>query len=126
MPPSDDSLSRVLCVEDEPAFQQMLKLALARYGLEVVTASDGVDAMMQYKAHNGQFACLISDNDLPQMNGLEFVRAVRQMGYRGRIVIMSGRLTVQELHAYEPLGISGFFSKPFEVGMLAALLLQSE
>jgi CheY-like chemotaxis protein len=126
MTPQDDSLFRVLCVEDNPTFQHMLKLALGRYGLEVITASHGVDALMQYKAHSGQFASIISDNDLPHMNGLEFVRAVREMGYKGRIVIMSGRLTVEELHAYEPHGISGFFSKPFEVGVLAALLLQSE
>ncbi len=40
--------------------------------------------------------------------------------------IMSGRLTVKDLRAYEPHNISGFFSKPFEVGELAAMLLQSE
>ena len=126
MESSSDPFFRVLCVEDNATFQHMLKLALGRYGLEVITASHGVDALMQYKAHSGRFASIISDNDLPHMNGLEFVRAVREMGYKGRIVIMSGRLTAEELQAYEPHGISGFFSKPFEVGVLAALLLQSE
>jgi CheY-like chemotaxis protein len=126
MPPPDDPFFRVLCVEDNSTFQQMLKLALGRYGFEVVTAEHGVDALMQYKTHEGQFGSVLSDHDLPGMNGLEFVRSVREMGYKGRIVIMSGRLTVKDLRAYEPHAISGFFSKPFEVGLLAAMLLQSK
>jgi two-component system, response regulator YesN len=125
-PLGNDPFFRVLCVEDDPTFQQMLKLALGRYGFEVVTASHGLDALMRYKAHRGQFGALISDHDMIEMNGLEFVRSVREMGYQGRIVIMSGRLTVTELRAHEPHAISGFFSKPFEIGTLAAMLLQSK
>jgi DNA-binding NtrC family response regulator len=63
---------------------------------------------------------------MPHLNGLGFVRSVREMGYKGRIVIMSGRLTVEELKEYEPHVITGFFHKPFEVALLAAMLLQSE
>jgi CheY-like chemotaxis protein len=126
MPPSDDSFFRVLCVEDSATFQQMLKLALTRYGFDVITASHGIDALMQFKACEGRFGSIISDHDMPEMNGLQFVRSVREMGFKGRIVIMSGRLTVEDLHAYEPHAISGFFSKPFDVGMMAAMLLQSE
>lgn len=60
------------------------------------------------------------------MNGLEFVRTVRELGYRGRIVVMSGCLSREELKEYERHAISGFFHKPFNVSMLAALLLQKE
>jgi DNA-binding response OmpR family regulator len=119
-----DPFFRILCVEDNPMFQQMLKIALGIYGFEVITASHGVDALMQYKAHEGQFGSIISDHDLPHLNGLGFVRSVRELGYKGRIVIMSGRLTVEELKEYEPHTISGFFHKPFEVALLATMLLQ--
>ena len=119
-----DPFFRILCVEDNPMFQQMLKIALGIYAFEVITASHGVDALMQYKAHEGQFGGIVSDNDMPHLNGLGFVRSVREMGYKGRIIIMSGRLTVEELQEYEPHAISGFFHKPFEVALLAAMLLQ--
>ncbi len=105
-------------------FQQMLKIALGIYGFEVITASHGVDALMQYKVHEGQFGAIVSDHDMPQMNGLAFACSVRKMGYKGRIVVMSGRLTVEELKEYEPHTISGFFHKPFEVALLATMLLQ--
>jgi len=126
MPAKDDRFFRVLCVEDNLMFQQMLKIALGIYGFEVITASHGVDALMQYKAHEGQFGSIISDHDMPYLNGLGFVRSVREMGYKGRIVVMSGRLTVEELQEYEPHAISGFFHKPFEIALLAAMLLQAD
>jgi CheY-like chemotaxis protein len=122
----DDPHFRILCVDDNPMFQKMLKIALGTYGFEVITASDGIDALMQYKAHAGRFGAIISDHDMPRMNGLGFVRAVREAGYKGRIVIMSGRLTVEELREYEPYAISGFFHKPFEVSLLAAMFLQGD
>jgi len=118
-----DPFFRILCVEDNRQFQQMLKIALGNYGFEVVTASHGIDALMQYRAHGGRFGAVISDHDLPEMKGLRFIRSLREMGYEGRIVIMSGRLTVEELYEYEPHVISGFFHKPFAVGLLAAMLL---
>jgi hypothetical protein len=46
------------------------------------------------------------------------------MGYQGRIIVMAGNLTVEELRAYEPHAISGFFSKPFDPSLLATMLLQ--
>jgi two-component system cell cycle sensor histidine kinase/response regulator CckA len=121
-----DPFFRVLCVEEDPVSQQMLKVALGTYGFEVITASDGIDAFMQYKAHEGQFGCIVSNNEMPYLNGVGFIRSVREMGYKGRIVVMSGRLTVEELKEYEPYAVSGFFHKPFEVALLAAMLLQSE
>ena len=52
-----DPFFRILCVEDNRPFQQMLKIALRNYGFEVVTASHGIDALMQYKAHGGAIWC---------------------------------------------------------------------
>lgn len=49
----DDSFFRLLCVEDDPLFQQIFKTALGTYGFDVITASHGFDGLMQYKAHEG-------------------------------------------------------------------------
>jgi len=124
--PSDDPFFRILCVEGNPAFQQLLKIALGRYGFDVMTAVHGYDALMQYKASQGQFGAIISNDDLPQMNGLHFVGVVRKAGYKGRIIIISGRQQRRELTKYEPHGISGFFHKPFDMAMLATMLLCAE
>jgi chemotaxis family two-component system sensor histidine kinase/response regulator PixL len=117
---------RILCVDDNAPFQTALKLGLGVYGFEVIAASHGIDALMQYKAYSGDFGAIVTDNDMPQRGGLEFVRAVRKMGYIGRIVVMSGNLTPESLRAYLEHSISGFFHKPFEISLLAAMLLQAD
>lgn len=126
MPSVNDPFFRLLCVEDNLPFQQILKLALASYGFEVITASHGYDALMQYKASKGHFGAILTDHDMPNVNGLEFVRSIRELGYKGRIILMSGRLTADELQEYAPYAINGFFHKPFDVGMLATMLLQAD
>jgi two-component system chemotaxis response regulator CheY len=126
MTPLDDPFFRVLCADDNPSFQQLLKIGLENYGFDVVPALHGVDALMQYKAHQGRFGAIISDVDMPNLNGLGLVRSVREMGFKGRIVIISGRLSAKEFQEYEPYAISGFFHKPFEIGLLAAMLLHSD
>lgn len=121
-----DPFFRILCVDDNVQMLTVLKLGLARYGFEVVTACQGIDALMQYKAHSGDFSAIITDHDMPQMNGLEFVRSVREMGFKGRVVVMSGRLNVENFRAYQDYAISGFFHKPFETDLLATMLLQAD
>ncbi len=116
---------RVLCVEDNSLLREALKTGLEIYGFEVVTASNGLDALKQYASGEGQFSVIVTDHDMPQMNGLEFIRAVRGRGYQGRVVVMSGHLRVDELRAYGPYAVSGFFHKPFEVVLLAAMLLRA-
>jgi CheY-like chemotaxis protein len=103
--------------------QQVLKTGLEIYGFEVVMASDGLEALQLYHAEKGRFAAILTDNEMPRMNGKELVRALRKGGYGGRIVVMSGNLKEADLDAYRPFNISGFFSKPFDVATLAHLLL---
>jgi DNA-binding response OmpR family regulator len=121
----DDPFFRILCVHDDPALQAALKTGVENYGLEVVTASPGFDAMMQFKTRQGRFGAIIIGH-ASKTNDSEFARSVRDLGYRGRIIVMANRLTKEELHAYEPHAISGFFSRPFDPSTLAAMLLQAD
>ena len=122
----DDPFFRILCVDDNPSLQLALKMGLGAYGFEVITASHGIDALMQYKTHSGNFGTIVTDNDMPHMNGLDLVRSLRGIGFNGRIVVVSGNLKVEDLRAYQNHAISGFFHKPFEIGMLATMLLQGK
>jgi DNA-binding NtrC family response regulator len=118
--------SRVLVVDDDPALLTLLKAGLARWGFVVSTAGHGIDAMMQYRASEEEIVAIITDVDMPRMGGLEFIRAVREAGFKGRIVIMSGRLVTDELKAFQDCRVSGFFSKPFDISLLATMLSRTE
>lgn len=113
---TDDSFFRVLYVDDNSLLHQPMKMGLGAYGFEVMTACHGIDALMQFKMHKGRFGTVITDHDMPQMNGLELARCLRNLGYAGRIVVVSGRLRVEDLHAYQEFAITGFLHKPFEAG----------
>ncbi len=116
---------RLLCVDDDPALLRMLALGFGRSGIEVVTASHGIDALMQFRAHEGHFDAILTDTDMGTMNGPTFVKTVRGLGYRGRILVMSGRLTSSDCREYIGEKISGFLTKPFEINMVATLLSEA-
>jgi DNA-binding NarL/FixJ family response regulator len=88
--------------------------------------SQGIDALMQYKARQGFFNAVIVRHDMPQMNGLAVIGMIRKMGYMGRAIVMSNNLNKKDLFACQQCGISGFFSKPFEIDSLAAMLFQAD
>jgi DNA-binding NtrC family response regulator len=124
MNPSD-SFCRILCVTDEPALQREMASEFSGYGFDVVTASHGIDAMMQFNGRSGAFFAILTDNDSRGQNSLEFVRHVRESGYRGRVVVISGRLTSNACREYLHLAVSGFFRKPFDLSMVATMLTQT-
>jgi two-component system cell cycle sensor histidine kinase/response regulator CckA len=126
MPQSDPFFRIILCVEDNPVLQGVWKTGLERYGFEVIIASHGLDALIQYKAHGGNFGAIITDHEIPQMNGIELVHSLREIGFKGRIVVISGHIKPGELQAYHDHAVSGFFHKPFEIDLLAAMLLQAD
>ena len=113
---------RILVVDDDASLLAGLKASLSHWGFEVHTASQGVEAMTQFRANANDFTAIVTDLEMPKMGGLAFVQSVRDAGYKGRIVVMSGRLSTSELRSFETLRISGFFTKPFDVGMLATML----
>ena len=67
---------RVLVVDDSITVREVERQMLVRLGYEVETAVDGVDGFTQLKA--GRFDLLVMDVDMPRMNGIEFVKALRR------------------------------------------------
>jgi two-component system sensor histidine kinase and response regulator WspE len=66
---------RILVAEDSITVREVERQLLARLGYEVAVAVDGMDAWNQLRA--GRFDMLVTDIDMPRMNGIELVRLVR-------------------------------------------------
>jgi len=92
--------SRILCVSDNVQLFSTLEVELVLHGFEIVTATHGIDALMQYKAHQGNFKAILTDNEMPHAKGLEFDRGIREMGFKGRIVIAFGDLKPETWRTY--------------------------
>jgi two-component system chemotaxis response regulator CheY len=120
--PSLIDLIHILCVEDNAAFLKALKSGLERHGFEVVTAIHGLDALHRFKKRSGKFGAIVTCDDMPEINGLEFIRSVREQGFRGPIFLLSENSEPACSEAYYRQQISGFLQKPFEIATLAALI----
>lgn len=112
----------ILIVDDSASLRQVVSIALKGAGYDVIEGVDGKDALTKL---NGQKVHLIiSDVNMPNMNGIEFVKAAKQIAeYKFTPVIMltteSGESLKQEGQA---AGAKAWVVKPFQPAqMLAAV-----
>jgi DNA-binding response OmpR family regulator len=115
---------RVLYVDDNPQMRQALERSLTLSGFDIVTAIDGADGAFQFHSHDGGFDSVLTDHDLPDGTGAEFSELLRESGYKGRIIVLSGLLTEKDQALYEKSAVAGFFRKPFKLQMLVDALLK--
>lgn len=109
---------RILTVDDSPSMRQMVKMTLETAGYDVVEAEDGVAALE--KLQTNQVDMLISDLNMPRMNGLDLVRQVRGQSQHKFIPIIM--LTTESLASTKmegkQAGATGWIVKPFREDQL--------
>ena len=110
-------MSRILCVDDEPAILRLLALILRRDGHEMVPAGDTRSALANLKA--GDIDAVLLDLGLPDRDGLELIPAVRRVSDLP-IIVVSARDEVQEKVAALDLGATDYVTKPFDGDELLA------
>jgi len=104
---------QALVVEDSPTMRQLLALALARIrGLHVAQANDGLDALKQLASN--QFDIILTDINMPIMDGLKLVKRVRNDDrYQGLpIVIITTEGGEEDRKRALALGANAYITKP--------------
>ncbi len=110
---------KVLVVEDDPEMQRALALNLTARGFEVTTVGDGTAALNEAAA--GAPEVIILDLGLPDLDGMDIIRAIR--GYtRTPIVVLSGRSGSGDKVDALDAGADDYVTKPFDVSELVARL----
>ncbi len=87
-PPSGDVAPRVLFVDDDPAIRRAASRVLIAEGFEVVQAGDGREALAALDRE--EFDVIVSDVAMPNMSGLELLRAIRQRDLELPVILVSG------------------------------------
>jgi CheY-like chemotaxis protein len=80
----------VLIVDDEEAIRRVAQRLLERAGYQVVTASDGADAVAVYASRHAEIAVVLTDMAMPVMDGPALVAALRAINPAVRIIGSSG------------------------------------
>jgi two-component system, OmpR family, KDP operon response regulator KdpE len=109
---------RVLLVDDEPAIRRFLRLSFDAEGYQVEEAGDGKAAldMLQTKAPD----LLILDLGLPDLDGFEVIRQLRDLGSSIPIVVLSSRTDEKGKVQALDLGADDYVTKPFGIDELLA------
>jgi PAS domain S-box-containing protein len=103
----------VLVVDDEESVRTVSSRMLKALGFEVLTARHGKEGLLVYKAHAEQICAVLLDLTMPEMDGEETFRELRNLNPNARVVLMSG-FNEQEAGArFVGKGLAGFLQKPF-------------
>ncbi len=111
--------AHILLVDDSLSVRRHVGRSLERFGFQVTTASDGQEALERLLA--GQRAdLLLSDLEMPRMNGFELLRAVRSSPAHATlpVVIMTTRAGEKHQQLAMELGASDYLAKPAEERLL--------
>ncbi|MGV2830637.1 hybrid sensor histidine kinase/response regulator [Myxosarcina sp. GI1(2024)] len=105
----------VLVVDDEPAIRQITQTLLEKYNYNVLTASDGIEAIVIYAQHQSQIAVVLMDMMMPSMDGLTTIRALHKIDPHLKVISTSGLTTNGKLAEAVSLNIKAFLPKPYTV-----------
>lgn len=104
-------MSRILCIDDEPAILRLLTVVLVADGHEVLTAATGRDALAIIA--RGGIDAILLDLGLPDRDGLELIPAIGAVT-AAPVLVVSARGDVAEKVAALDLGAADYVLKPFD------------
>jgi DNA-binding response OmpR family regulator len=105
---------QILVVEDEKAIAHMIAMVLGGPASKVVRARNGWEALIKIGATAQPFDVVITDHRMPRMTGLQLVRQLRAQNFGGKILVVSGHLSDEDIRGYEELNVDMMMSKPFD------------
>jgi putative two-component system response regulator len=111
---------RVLIVDDEPMMRGIARHALAAEGMQCDEAPDGRQALD--RARKQTYDLLLVDVEMPNLRGSDLLRCLRDEppGPNLKIIMTSGRVTVDEMSTMMLAGADDFLPKPFSIVQLIA------
>lgn len=105
---------RVLIAEDDAVAAEMVAHGLRNFGYEVAVAEDGEQAFDLIRT--GRFRMVVTDWEMPRMDGLELCREVRNRGWAGYIyvILLTANSGVDNLVRGFDAGADDYLTKPFQ------------
>ena len=115
-------MATILTVDDSPSVRQMIKLVLGPLGHGVIEAGDGAEGLQKAKAQ--AIDLVITDLNMPVMNGLALIRELRKLpSFLGTPIVF---LTTESSDAMKQdakaAGATGWITKPFKPEQLLAVV----
>ena len=116
----DESRRLVGVVDDDDAVRDSLQFLLETAGLSVVTYSSAAQFLKE--ASLGDLACLVVDQHMPELTGLQLIARLRGQGVTLPIALITGSPSADLIRLARELGIAGVLEKPLDDAALLAFI----
>lgn len=114
---------KILIIDDSSALRQSISFILRQEGYETTEAADGLEGLDVAESHPAQ-DLIITDINMPNLDGIGFIRRVREMaGYRHTpILVLTTESQGSKLNEGKEAGAAGWIVKPFSAEKLLSVL----
>lgn len=111
---ASDSI-HILVIEDEPSVQTLLRKQLTANGFVVTVANDGLDGLVKLETLRPQL--ILCDMMMPNLDGVEFVRAIKQHSETQRIpvIFLTAKTDPRSMIDGINVGARFYVTKPFQI-----------
>jgi CheY-like chemotaxis protein len=109
----------ILLIDDEPMVTDVCEMMLKRLGHQVLAAHSGSEGIKIYESHKTRIDLIISDFNMPGMNGQEVVDTLRMMDPAVSVLLSSGGLDAAAEEAALSSGFDGLLKKPYSMKTLS-------
>jgi CheY-like chemotaxis protein len=113
----------ILVVDDDPQIRKLCRVALEESGCSVSEAGNGKEAL--HAIQGATVDLILLDISMPDVDGFEFMKAVRARRPELKIVVMSGFIGGRMLPAAKLMGGSATIAKPFSTPSLISIVSQT-
>ncbi len=122
-PPSPRGVKVLVC-DDEPYILELIGEILVGAGYTPVCCSGAIEGLQVLK--NEKVDIVITDYQMPQMTGIDFVRKIRDFNQFMPIIVISGHSSREHFKTYLEIGVDEFLDKPFSIDALLIALRRAE
>ncbi|MBD1840414.1 response regulator [Coleofasciculus sp. FACHB-64] len=103
----------ILVVDDEYSIRELTKISLETYNYKVLTATDGVEALVLYAEHKQDINAVLVDMMMPAMDGITTIRALQKINPQVKIIAVSGLTSNYQITEIAGNNVKTFLPKPY-------------
>jgi CheY-like chemotaxis protein len=114
-----ESGKTILVIDDEELLIEICEMMLKRLGHKVFKAHSGSEGIKIFEANKNQIDLIISDLNMPEMNGQEVIDRLRKIDRNIKVLLSSGALLDSDENEVIKKGFNGLLKNPYKINTLS-------